>query len=244
MKSLVSILLLLMLLFTACARQESRLNSYQEGLIQPSDQTHQATEKSDSSETNDFEAFGQEKMDYSISEKQIVHIGDTIEGVNLMDFSSGNSDFVSQADVTLNSVERISDIDSISGNLVANEYDKSKNCDWILLSMTIENTGAVKADFMISGSVWSVPQNTMTALTDDDHYWAALAYIDNGDVRSISGDLLTLNSGENVTLTVACPVSLNAPNDNEVLYWELNPHADSFFYKNGRQEVWFVEIDL
>lgn len=219
-------------------------NTYQQQLIQPSEETHSPTEVEDSSATNDFEAFGQQEMDYSIDEQQIVHIGDTIEGVNLMDFSGGTADFVSQANVTLNSVERVPDVDSIDGNLIADEYAKSRDYNWVLLSMTIENTGPVKADFVITGSVWSVPKNTMTALTDAEHYWTALAYVDSGGPLLVSGDCISLAPGKSITLTLACPISPNAPQEEETLYWELNPHGDSFFYESGRQEVWFVEINL
>ena len=160
-----------------------------------------------------------------------------------MNFSSGTADFVSQATVTVDSVQRISAQDPLAAEIVADPYTKTEGFDWVLLTMTIENIGTADADFCCDGTLWSVPQDTMEAQMSADHFWTDSAYLAENDSPVPTNSTISIPAGAVVTFTFACQVSSDAPRDGEKLYWELNPHSDSFFYKAGRHEVYFVEIE-
>lgn len=248
MKMTIPALLLSAILLTACSEKKTLSNNYTDTLVKPSAQSDSAaTESKDtaqSAESKDsFEAFGQQETDYTILSEQIVSVGDTIKNVNLMNFSSGTSDFVSQATVTVDSVQRISAQDPLAAEIVADPYTKTEGFDWVLLTMTIENTGTADADFCCDGTLWSVPQDTMEAQMSADRFWTDSAYLADNDSPVPTNSTIPIPAGTVVTFTSACQVSSDAPRDGEKLYWELNPHSDSFFYKAGRHEVYFVEIE-
>lgn len=272
MKRFTPALLILTLALTACTSQATSASSYDQNLVEPADTTSSSqlptsVEESEastsspelstptvesqtptsSSEYDPFQEFGVRETDYSLDPKQVVHIGDTVEGLNLMDFSSTSTtaDFVSQAKVTVDAVQRISSTDPLAAQINANEYYKNTGLDWLLLTITIQNTGSAKADFVTGGGVWSVPEDTMVLQQDEAHFWAGNPAYLSGDITlSLLDDYFALAPGETVTVTLARTVSPDAPAENETLYWELNPHADSFFYDTGRDQVWFVELAL
>ena len=248
MKMTIPALLLSAILLTACNEKKTLSNNYTDTLVKPSAQSDSATAEShdtpQSAESKDsFEAFGQQETDYTIPSEQIVSVGDTIKNVNLMNFSSGTADFASQATVTVDSVQRISAQDPLAAEIVADPYTKTEGFDWVLLTMTIENIGTADADFCCDGTLWSVPQDTMEAQMSADHFWTDSAYLVDNDSPIPTNSIIPIPAGTVVTFTSACQVSSDAPRDGEKLYWELNPHSDSFFYKAGRHEVYFVEID-
>ena len=76
-----------------------------------------------------------------------------------------------------------------------------------------------------------------------DHFWTDSAYLADNDSPVPTNGIIPIPAGAVVTFTSACQVSSDAPRDGDKLYWELNPHSDSFFYKSGRHEVYFVEIE-
>ena len=248
MKMTIPALLLSARLLTACNEKKTLSNNYTDTLVKPSAQSDSATAEShdtpQSAESKDsFEAFGQQETDYTIPSEQIVSVGDTIKNVNLMNFSSGTADFASQATVTVDSVQRISAQDPLAAEIVADPYTKTEGFDWVLLTMTIENIGTADADFCCDGTLWSVPQDTMEAQMSADHFWTDSAYLVDNDSPIPTNSIIPIPAGTVVTFTSACQVSSDAPRDGEKLYWELNPHSDSFFYKAGRHEVYFVEIE-
>lgn len=248
MKMTIPALLLSAILLTACSEKKTLSNNYTDTLVKPSAQSDSAaTESQDtaqSAESKDaFEAFGQQETDYTIASEQIISVGDTVKNLNLMNFSSGTADFVSQATVTVDSVRRISAQDPLAAKIVADPDTKTEGFDWVLLTMTIENTGTADADFCCEGTLWSVPQDTMEAQTSADHFWTGSAYLADNDSPVPTNSTIPIPAGAVVTFTSACQVSSDAPRDGDKLYWELNPHSDSFFYKAGRHEVYFVEIE-
>lgn len=248
MKMTIPALLLSAILLTACSEKKTLSNNYTDTLVKPSSQSNSAAaeshDTSQSAESKDsFEAFGQQETDYTIPSEQIVSVGDTIKNVNLMNFSSGTADFASQATVTVDSVQRISAQDPLAAEIVADPYTKTEGFDWVLLTMTIENIGTADADFCCDGTLWSVPQDTMVAQMSADHFWTDSAYLADNDSPVPTNSIIPIPAGAVVTFTSACQVSSDAPRDGEKLYWELNPHSDSFFYKAGRHEVYFVEIE-
>lgn len=248
MRMTIPALLLSAILLTACSEKKTLSNNYTDTLVKPSAQSESAaTESKDtaqSAESKDsFEAFGQQETDYTIPSEQIISVGDTIKNVNLMNFSSGTADFVSQATVTVDSVQRISAQDPLAAEIVADPYTKTEGFDWVLLTMTIENTGTADADFCCDGTLWSVPQDTMEAQMSADYFWTDSAYLADNDSPVPTNSSIPIPAGTVVTFTSACQVPSDAPRDGEKLYWELNPHSDSFFYKAGRHEVYFVEIE-
>ena len=248
MKMTIPALLLSAILLTACNEKKTLSNNYTDTLVKPSAQSDSATAEShdtpQSAESKDtFEAFGQQETDYTIPSEQIISVGDTIKNVNLMNFSSGTADFVSHAAVTVDSVQRISAQDPLAAEIVADPYTKTEGFDWVLLTMTIENIGTADADFCCDGTLWSVPQDTMEAQMSADHFWTDSAYLADNDSPVPTNGIIPIPAGAVVTFTSACQVSSDAPRDGDKLYWELNPHSDSFFYKAGRHEVYFVEIE-
>lgn len=256
MKHFTPALLILTLALTACTSQATSASSYDQNLVEPADTSSssklsapvdESQTPTSSSEYDPFQEFGVRETDYSLDPKQVVHIGDTVEGLNLMDFSSTSTtaDFVSQAKVTVDAVQRISSTDPLAAQINANEHDKNSGLDWLLLTITIQNTGSAKADFVTGGGVWSVPDDTMVLQQDAAHFWIGNpAYLSGDITSSLLADYFALAPGETVTVTLARTVSPDAPAENETLYWELNPHADSFFYDTGRDQVWFVELAL
>ena len=251
MKMRIPALLLSAILLTACSEKKALSNNYTDTLVKPSAQSDSAAAESQdtpqsaeaSGKQDSFEAFGQQETDYTIPSEQIVSVGDTIKNVNLMNFSSGTADFVSQAAVTVDSVQRISAQDPLAAEIVADPYTKTEGFDWVLLTMTIENTGTADADFCCEGTLWSVPQDTMEAQMSADHFWTGSAYLADNDSPVPTNSTIPIPAGAVVTFTSSCQVSSDAPGDGDKLYWELNPHSDSFFYKAGRHEVYFVEIE-
>ena len=251
MKMTIPALLLSAILLTACREKKVLSNNYTDTLVKPSAQSDSAAAESHdtaqsaevSGKPDSFEAFGQQETDYTIPSEQIVSVGDTIKNVSLMNFSSGTADFASQATVTVDSVQRISAQDPLAAEIVADPYTKTEGFDWVLLTMTIENTGTADADFCCDGTLWSVPQDTMVAQMSADHFWTDSAYLADNDSPVPTNGTISIPAGDVVTFTSACQVSSDAPRDGEKLYWELNPHSDSFFYKAGRHEVYFVEIE-
>lgn len=248
MKMRIPALLLSAILLTACSEEKTLSNNYTDTLVKPSAQSDSAAAEShdtpQSAESKDsFEAFGQQETDYTIPSEQIISVGDTIKNVDLMNYSSGTADFVSQATVTVDSVQRISAQDPLAAEIVADPYTKTEGFGWVLLTMTIENTGTEDADFCCDGTLWSVPQDTMEAQMSADHFWTGSAYLADNDSPVPTNSIIPIPAGAVVTFTSACQVSSDAPRDGDKLYWELNPHSDSFFYKAGRHEVYFVEIE-
>lgn len=248
MKMRMPALLLSAILLTACSEKKALSNNYTDTLVKPSAQSDSAAAEShdtpQSAESKDaFEAFGQQETDYTIPSEQIISVGDTIKNVNLMNFSSGTADFVSQATVTVDSVQRISAQDPLAAKIVADPDTKTEGFDWVLLTMTIENIGTADADFCCDGTLWSVPQDTMEGQMSADHFWTDSAYLADNDFPVPTNSTILIPAGAVVTFTSACQVPSDAPRDGEKLYWELNPHSDSFFYKAGRHEVYFVEIE-
>ena len=248
MKMTIPALLLSALLLTACSEEKTLSNNYTDTLVKPSAQSDSATAEShdtpQSAESKDsFEAFGQQETDYTIPSEQIIAVGDPRKNVNLMVFSSGTADFVSHATVTVDSVQRISAQDPLAAKIVVDPHTKTEGFDWVLLTMTIENTGTADADFCCDGTIWSVPQDTMEAQMSADHFWTDSAYLADNDSPVPTNGTIPIPAGTVVTFTSACQVPSDAPRDGEKLYWELNPHSDSFFYKAGRHEVYFVEIE-
>ena len=251
MKMTIPALLLSAILLTACREKKVLSNNYTDTLVKTSAQSDSAAAESHdtaqsaevSGKPDSFEAFGQQETDYTIPSEQIVSVGDTIKNVSLMNFSSGTADFASQATVTVDSVQRISAQDPLAAEIVADPYTKTEGFDWVLLTMTIENIGTADADFCCDGTLWSVPQDTMVAQMSADHFWTDSAYLADNDSPVPTNGTISIPAGDVVTFTSACQVSSDAPRDGEKLYWELNPHSDSFFYKAGRHEVYFVEIE-
>ena len=145
--------------------------------------------------------------------------------------------------MTVDSVQRISAQDPLAAEIVADPYTKTEGFDWVLLTMTIENIGTADADFCCEGTLWSVPQDTMEGQMSADHFWTDSAYLADNDSPVPTNSTIPIPAGTVVTFTSACQVPSDAPRDGEKLYWELNPHSDSFFYKSGRHEVYFVEIE-
>lgn len=237
-----------MLLFLVACGAPRASNSYHSNLIKSSsmlpNENIDSSFGTDYDAENEFDANGFAPADYSLAPTQIVNVGDTIEPVNLMSFSSGTSDFVSQGRVALLSAERVSDKSALNTAAWIYESEKTSDTDLILVTMNIENIGEANADFCVNGTIYSVSPDNLLARTDYDHCWSSFAYCDDGTGQAPNSTCIPLDAGESITVTVGCAIPKEAPTEGEKLYWELNPHGDSFFYPTGRTEVWFVELDI
>lgn len=89
MKHFTPALLILALALTACTSQATSASSYGQNLVEPADTSSssklsapvdESQTPTSSSEYDPFQEFGVRETDYSLDPKQVVHIGDTVEG--------------------------------------------------------------------------------------------------------------------------------------------------------------------
>lgn len=189
---------------------------------------------------DEFEKNGKREADYSIATEQIVRTGEIVDNLKITDYQSSEAATSSKAKVEILSAE-LMEISNDDLPLI-NKPDSTTDYKLALVKLKITNTGGKTADFACDTRIYRVNNENKIVSLSDENLFLGLAYYACEPQKELYGSTVRLASNETIEVTVGYLIPQSLITDDAAIYYELNPHEDSFFYDTGRKEVYFVEI--